>query len=126
MKICSLPFSEFIQDFELESREFGICFSATVNFNVMMQNFCVQTDVHMEALYSGEIDTIRLLNPIIEQYKMPVSFNEVSHQFLYIHNTALLIGGHINLFGPFTISIFPRNQAVNPASLAEIKSKKLN
>lgn len=92
----------------------------------MAQNFSIPSEVQMEAVFSGDIDTIHFLNPVIEQYKMPVIFNEINHQFLYINNTGLLIAGNLPLFGPFTISIFPMGGECKPSTLIELKCKKYN
>jgi len=126
MKITSSILSEFITDFGLEMTEAGVCFDAIVNFNLPMQNFNLQSEVHMESLLSGNFDTVYLLNPVVALYKMPTFFNDVNHQFLYLNKTGLIITGSMPLFGAFSISMFPKNTTCSQKTLNELRAKKFN
>jgi hypothetical protein len=126
MKLTTTILSDFVQDFKLEVTEFGVCFDAVINFNLPMQNFNLQSEVHMDSVLSGCIDTIYLLNPTVEAYKMPVFFNDVNHQFLYLSRTGLVITGNMPLFGAYSVSIFPKNNGCSQQSFDELRAKKLN
>ncbi|CAN5624122.1 hypothetical protein BH11BAC3_BH11BAC3_46180 [soil metagenome] len=126
MKTCVTHFAAFIEDFNLSDHETGVCFNAVINFNLLKQNVSVESEVYMEAVFSNEIDTIHLLNPLIGEYKMPVRFNEGNHRFLHIENTGLLVAGVLPAFGSFTMTIFPQATACNLQTLREISCKKYN
>ncbi|MBC7889849.1 MAG: hypothetical protein H7Z13_18390 [Ferruginibacter sp.] len=126
MKMTSTILSDFIYDFNLEVTEVGVCFDAVINFNLPMQNFNLQSEVHMEPVLSNLVDTIYLLNPMIEKYKMPTFFNDVNHQFLYLSNKGLIIAGQMQLFGSYSISMFPKNHRCSQATFDELRAKKLN
>ena len=74
MKLASTILSDFVNDFKLEVSRLGVCFDAVINFNFPDKNFNLHSEVHMEPGLSKHIDTIYLLNPVIEKYKMPVFF----------------------------------------------------
>ncbi|MEO5893648.1 MAG: hypothetical protein ABIQ31_25565 [Ferruginibacter sp.] len=126
MKLTSTILSDFVSDFKLEVSEVGVCFESIVNFNLPMQNFNLQTEVHMESVLSNGIDTIYLLNPVIEIYKMPIFFNDVNHQFLYLTRTGLVITGNMPMLGAYSISIFPKTKICTTKTFYELKAKKLN
>ncbi|MEO6732098.1 MAG: hypothetical protein ABIN01_12840 [Ferruginibacter sp.] len=126
MKLTSTIFCDFINDFALETTEVGVCFDAIVNFNLPMQNFNLQSEVSIESLLSDSFDTMYLLNPVVEMYKMPTLFNDVNHQFVYAKHRGLLIVGTMALFGAYTISIIPKNDLCDPKTLNELRAKKLN
>ncbi|MEP7143629.1 MAG: hypothetical protein ABI707_12195 [Ferruginibacter sp.] len=126
MKLTSTILFDFISDFKLEISEFGACFDAIINFNLPMQNFNLQSEVHMEPVLSYRIDTIYLLNPAIMKYKMPTFFNDVNHQFLYLNHTGLIITGNMKLFGAYSVSIFPKSHSCTLKTFDELRAKKLN
>ena len=126
MKLTSTILSDFVQDFKLELTEFGVCFDAIINFNLPMQNFNLESEVHMEPVLSYRIDTIYLLNPVIAKYKMPTFFNDVNHQFVYLNHTGLIITGTMELLGAYGISIFPKSQLCSKKTWDELRGKKLN
>ncbi|MEP7109297.1 MAG: hypothetical protein ABI760_14990 [Ferruginibacter sp.] len=126
MKLTSTILFEFINDFDLEVSELGVCFDAIINFNLPMQNFNLQSEVHMESVLSNSIDSIYLLNPLIEKYKMPTFFSDVNHQFLYLNHTGLIIAGKMPLFGAYSVSMFPKSQSCSLKTYDELRAKKLN
>jgi hypothetical protein len=126
MKLTSNIIADFVKDFDLEVYEFGVCFDAIVNFNLPDQNFNLQTEVHLESALSSKIDTICLLNPIVALYRMPIFFNEVNHQFLYLYRKGLIITGSMTGIGAYSVSIFPRSRYCNPKTLEELKARKFN
>jgi|GEM_PF-3927126 len=126
MKKASTILFDFVNDFNLTISEVGVCFDAIVNFNLPMQNFNLRSEVHMASIFSNRIDTIYLLNPVIEQHKMPTFFNDVNHQFLYLNKTGLIIAGDMPLFGPYSISMFPKSNNCTSKTLRELRSKKYN
>ncbi|MEO6232585.1 MAG: hypothetical protein ABJB11_05480 [Ferruginibacter sp.] len=126
MKTCATQFAAFIDDFKLSDHESGVCFNAVINFNLLKQNICVESEVYMEAVFSNKIDTVHLLNPLIGAYKMPVQFNEGNNRFLHIENTGLLVAGELPVLGTFTMTIFPKNTPCNVRTLREISCKKYN
>ena len=117
---------DFIHDFDLEVTEVGVCFDAIANFNLPRQNFNLQTEVYMESVLSHGVDSIYLLNPVIEKYKMPTFFNDVNHKFLYLGHTGLIIAGSMPLFGAYTISIFPKSHMCSSRTYNELVAKKFN
>lgn len=126
MKITSSILSDFVTDFNLEVTELGVSFDAIVNFNLPMQNFNLQSEVHMESLLSNNFDSVYLLNPVVALYKMPTFFNDVNHQFLYLNKTGLIITGDMPLFGAFSISMYPKNTFCSRKTYAELMAKKFN
>ena len=126
MKKTNAILCDFVQDFNLEISEIGVCFEAIVNFNLPSQNFNLLSEVHMESVFSNKIDTLYLLNPMVEKYKMPSFFNDVNHQFLYLNKAGLIVAGSLPLFGAYTISIIPKNYTCTEKTWNELKSKKLN
>ena len=126
MKLTSTILFDFINDFKLEVSEFGVCYDAIINFNLPMQNFNLQSEVHMQAVLSYRIDTIYLLNPAIETYKMPTFFNDVNHQFLYLNRSGLIITGNMPLFGAYSVSIYPKSPSCSQKTYDELKAKILN
>ena len=91
-----------------------------------MQNFNMQSEVHMEALFSDRVDSIYLLNPAILKYKMPTFFNDVNHRFLYLSKTGLIITGNLELVGAYSVSIFPKSDRCTQKTWDELRAKKLN
>lgn len=79
----------------------------------------------MEAYRSSAINSVHLLNPVIAKYNLPVFFSEADNKFLHIYNSGLLISGNVPQSAPFTITIFPRNNAAD-SSAARFKNRKLN
>ncbi|MCW3092328.1 MAG: hypothetical protein JWP81_3397 [Ferruginibacter sp.] len=126
MKVTSTILPDFINDFNMEVFEMGVCFDAVVNFNLPFQSFNMESEVHMEAMLSGSFDTVYLLNPDIKIYKMPTFFNMVNHQFIYPKFKGLIIAGNMPIFGRYTVSIFPTSQFCSEQTLNELKAKKLN
>lgn len=126
MKITSTILCDFIQDYKLEVSEVGVCFDAIIDFNLPLQNFNLPSEVYMESVFSNSIDTIYLLNPVIELYKLPVYFNDVNYQFLYVKHRGILIAGNLPLFGTFTISIIPKCRTCTQKTFNELRAKKLN
>lgn len=126
MKLTSTILSDFVHDFKLQTSEFGVCFSAVANFNLPSRHFNLHTDVHMEAVLSGSIDTIYLLNPVVEAYKMPTFFNDANHQFLYLNNAGIIIIGTAQPIGMYSISIIPKSDSYTKKSFDELRGKKLN
>jgi len=126
MKITSSILSDFVNDFQLETTDVGVCFDAVINFNLPTQHFNLQSEVHMESVLSKNLDTLYLLNPLISDYKMPTVFNDANHQFLYLERTGLIIAGTLPVYGAYSISLFPKGNSCNPKTLREIRSKKLN
>lgn len=126
MKLTSSILSDFVHDFDLEVTEFGVCFDAVINFNLPMHNFNLQSEVYMESVLAIGIDTIYLLNPIIEVNKMPTFFNDVNHQFLYLNHVGLVITGNLPLFGSYSVSLFPKTPFCTQSTFEELKAKKLN
>lgn len=126
MKLTSTILFDFIHDFELEVTEFGVCFDAIINFNLPTQNFNLQSEVHMESALSNGIDSIYLLNRLVEDFKMPTFFNDVNHRFLYLSHTGLIITGTMPLTGAYSVSIFPKSAYCSQQTFDELKGKKLN
>ena len=126
MKLASTILSDFVSDFKLEVSKVGVCFDAIINFNLPNKNFNLQSEVYMEPALSKDIDTIYLLNPIIEAYRMPVFFNDINHQFLYLNRTGLVITGNMPLVGSYSVSIMPKSHGCTPETLEELTAKKLN
>ncbi|MEO6548433.1 MAG: hypothetical protein ABIN94_10550 [Ferruginibacter sp.] len=126
MKVTSTILPDFINDFSIDVFEIGVCFDAIVNFNLPFQSFNIESEVHMEAMVSGNFDTIYLLNPDIKVYKMPTFFNIVNHQFIYPKFKGLIIAGNMPIFGRYTVSIFPTTQRCSDAAFYEWRAKKLN
>ncbi len=126
MKRTSCILNDFVNDFKLEISDVGVCFDAIINFNLPMQNFNLQSEVHMDSVFLNKIDSIYLLNPVVEHYKMPTFFNDVDHQFLYLNKTGLIIAGNMPLFGAYSISMFPKSNSCTPKTLRELRAKKFN
>ncbi len=126
MKTCATQFADFIGEFDLLEHESGVCFNAVINFNMLKQNVSVESEVYMEAIFSNEIDTIHLLNPLIGEFKMPVRFNQSNHRFLHLENIGLLVAGELPVFGNFTLTIFPQTTPCSKQAMREISCKKYN
>lgn len=126
MKTTSTILFDFIHDFKLEISEVGVCFDAVINFNLQMQNFNLQSEVHMQSFVSTRIDTVYLLNTEVEKYNMPTFFNVVNNQFFYLKERGLLIAGTMPLFGAYTISIFPKTSSCTQNTISELRGKKYN
>ncbi|MEO7766821.1 MAG: hypothetical protein ABIS01_05315 [Ferruginibacter sp.] len=126
MKITSTILPGFINDFDIVVSEMGVCFDAVINFNLPYQSFNIQSEVHMEAVFSNSFDTVYLLNPAVEVYKMPTFFNVVNHQFIYPGFKGLIITGKMTIFGSYTVSIFPVSRSCSQKTFDELSAKKLN
>ena len=99
---------DFIHDFNFEVEEIGACFGADIDFHTLVQKFKFYSEVHIES-FSSSINSIYLLNPLTEIYKIPTFFSDLNHQFVYFRNRGLFIAGYTALFGPYSISIFPES-----------------
>ncbi len=80
----------------------------------------------MESVLSNAVDTIYLLNPAVKKYNMPIFFNDVNHQFLYLNHRGLVITGVMPLLGAYSISIFPKSRYGSQKAMDELRAKKLN
>lgn len=126
MKMTSTILYDFIQDFDLESSEVGVCFDASIEFNTPGQKFNFQSEVLMESFLLTGIDTIFLLNPVTQIYRIPTFFNDTNHQFIYFRNKGLFIAGYTPLFGSYSVSIFPESLDCTQKTFDELRAKKYN
>jgi hypothetical protein len=117
---------DFVHDFNLEFTEPGVCFNALIGFNLPMHHFNLMSEVQVDAVMSGDIDTICLLNPALDAYNIPTLFNDLSHRLAYIKNRALLVFGLLPLYGAFTIAIIPKSRYCALKTYDELRAKKLN
>ena len=125
MKKTSSLLFDFIHDFNLEVEEMGVCFGANVDFHTPVQKFNFYSEVHIES-FSASINSIYLLNPLTEIYKIPTFFSDVNHQCVYFRKRGLFIAGYTALFGPYSISMFPEGMCCSRGTLEELRCKKLN
>lgn len=126
MKTTSTVLFDFIYDYKLDVSGIGVCFNAVIDFNLPAQNFNLMSEVHIESFLSNRVDSIYLLNPVIEKYKMPTFFNDANHQFFYLKQRGLMIMGQMPLFGGYTISIVPKSYSCTQKTFDELRAKKLN
>ena len=126
MKATSSILFDFIYDHKLDVSDTGVCFEAMIEFNLPAQNFNLPSAVHIESFLFNRVDSIYLLNPLIEQHRLPTFFNDVNHRFFYLKQRGLMIAGTMPLFGAYTISIIPNSQICKQKTFDELRAKKLN
>lgn len=124
--MTSILLGDFIQDFNLETTEMGVCFDATIDFDIAGQKYNFHSAVLLESFLLTNIDTVYILNPISQVYKIPTFFNDVNHQFIYFKNRGLFIAAYHPIFGSYSISIFPDAGYCTQKTFNELKAKKFN
>lgn len=125
LKVITKILTDFINDFKLETKAHLVCFDATVHFASSV-NLSLSTEVHIINILNKAIDVVYLLNPEIQRYGIPDTFESNNTEFTYVKGMALVIKGSSDLYGDYTLSIHPASDHCKPETIRELQTKQWN
>jgi len=126
MKITLQPLIDFVNDFDLNSPNKGICFNATIHFSSQFLTLTLNSDVQIININAKNINVIYLFSNEIAKSGIPDMFEDDHEKITYLFKNCLIIKGHSLSFGNFVVTIHPENSSCSEETLTKIHSRRLN
>ena len=118
--------SEFLKDFQVETEETSVCFTARITFGAVGLYKQIETPVNMVTLGKTGMSALYLLHPDILQLRIPdyIRINNVNE--LYLLDKTFTIKGTSPYHGNFIMRISILAHRCQPGILQEVKMKEKN
>jgi len=126
MKITTEPLIDFINDFDLDTPDKGICFNATIHFSSQFLTLNLNSDVQIINIDALSMNVVYLFSHEIEKSGIPDMFEDHHEEITYLFKTCLIIKGHSLSFDNYVLTIHPMNSSCSEETLTKIHSKHLN
>ncbi len=120
----TLSIKEFIEDFQLEVKDYIICFDAVIYFTT--ERRYVQLPSEVMIIKGTTIAIIHLLHPDVLKHGIPTVYNKGSERVSYRKDHGLVIHGRTSYGENYILSIHPADRDCNADTLAAIHGRIYN
>jgi len=120
MKIFSQPLRDFINDFNLNIPDEGVCFNASINFSSNILTLNLNSEVHIIHIEAKNMNVIYLLSSGIPKRSIPDMFEDHQNEFSYVFKDCLIVKGTSLSFGKYVLKIRPSGSNCSEETLAKL------